>query len=102
MRNTPDYEHAPAVTLPFRDHAVTLLAGQRRPDQRGEDFLRQPGVDADLLGPGAAPVDHDLLPGEIARRRTVRPFAKSDFADDPLAFRDQVDDLPIDVGQRIA
>ena len=29
-------------------------------------------------------------------------FALTDLADDALAFRDQVNDLPIDVGQRIA
>ena len=59
-------------------------------------------VDADVLGLRPAVVDDVLFPREITRRGALCQFALTDLAYDALAFGDQVNDLPIDIGQRIA
>ena len=92
-----DHEHAAAVALALGDDPVSFLAGERRPDELRQNYLREIRIDAQFPGLRAGHVEHVLLPRIVAGRRARRQLVSSNLADDALPFGDQFDDLPIDV-----
>lgn len=89
LASTTDDENPSPVPGTFCDDALTLLAGQRRPNKLSQDTFGEIRINPQLFGLRAPHFKHILFPREVARPPTCRLFAAADFRDNSLTLGDK-------------